>query len=360
MSLDIIQTNVLYKCLRPYEETTRRDPRRPDDGRHRLGGLRALPTVSPRAHRHRHHQRRRSSARRSPGGSRSSLVKEGDTVKKEQLDRRHRARTSCAPTARTTRSSAEGLASQVRESEAALRYQEQQTATRSRRRRPTLARDRGAADGGRRRDLENARLTFDAHAESRAEADRLAAGARSGAHRVRRRRRRRSTRSNGRSTRSGRRSRWRASNAEQVAMRRSQLQTNEQQQAAAAAQRAKADVRLALHRDPRADRRHRRRARGARRAKSSTAGQPIVTLINPDDLWVRADVEETYIDRVRIGDKLTVRLPSGRRARGHGVLSRRRRRLRDAARRQPHQARHQDVRDPPARATTRIAGSPSA
>ena len=40
-------------------------------------------------------------------------------------------------------------------------------------------------------------------------------------------------------------------------------------------------------------------------------GQPVVTLINPDDLWVRVDVEETYIDRMRIGDKLTVRLPSG-------------------------------------------------
>jgi len=40
-------------------------------------------------------------------------------------------------------------------------------------------------------------------------------------------------------------------------------------------------------------------------------GQPVITLINPDDLWVRANVEETYIDRVRIGDKLTVRLPSG-------------------------------------------------
>jgi HlyD family secretion protein len=36
-----------------------------------------------------------------------------------------------------------------------------------------------------------------------------------------------------------------------------------------------------------------------------------VTLINPDDLWVRADVEETYIDRVRIGDHIPVRLPSG-------------------------------------------------
>ena len=40
-------------------------------------------------------------------------------------------------------------------------------------------------------------------------------------------------------------------------------------------------------------------------------GQPIVTLINPDDLWVRADVEESYIDRVRLGDTMTVRLPSG-------------------------------------------------
>jgi HlyD family secretion protein len=28
-------------------------------------------------------------------------------------------------------------------------------------------------------------------------------------------------------------------------------------------------------------------------------------------LWVRIDVEETYIDRVRIGDVLPVRLPSG-------------------------------------------------
>ena len=36
-----------------------------------------------------------------------------------------------------------------------------------------------------------------------------------------------------------------------------------------------------------------------------------MTLINPDDLWIRADVEETYIDRVKNGGRLTVRLPSG-------------------------------------------------
>jgi HlyD family secretion protein len=99
-------------------------------------------------------------------------------------------------------------------------------------------------------------------------------------------------------------------NAEQVSMRRSQLETTEGQQAAADAQRAKADVRLAyaeLHApisgivDVLA----------ARAGEFVDAGQPVVTLINPDDLWVRVDVEETYIDRVRIGDRRTVRLPSG-------------------------------------------------
>jgi HlyD family secretion protein len=51
--------------------------------------------------------------------------------------------------------------------------------------------------------------------------------------------------------------------------------------------------------------------RAALEGEVVNAGQPIVTLINPDNLWVRADVEESYIDRVRLGDKLTVRLPSG-------------------------------------------------
>ena len=40
-------------------------------------------------------------------------------------------------------------------------------------------------------------------------------------------------------------------------------------------------------------------------------GQAIVTLINPDSLWVRADVEESYIDRIHLGQKLSVTLPSG-------------------------------------------------
>jgi HlyD family secretion protein len=98
--------------------------------------------------------------------------------------------------------------------------------------------------------------------------------------------------------------------AEQVAMRRSQVFTNRQQQAAAAAQRAKADVRLAYTEikapiDGVVD------VTAALQGEVVTPGQPVVTIINPDDLWVRVDIEETYIDRVRNGATLMVRLPSG-------------------------------------------------
>ncbi|HEY1305167.1 MAG TPA: efflux RND transporter periplasmic adaptor subunit [Vicinamibacterales bacterium] len=98
--------------------------------------------------------------------------------------------------------------------------------------------------------------------------------------------------------------------AEQIAMRRSQVMSSKQQQAAAAAQRAKADVRLAYTEikapiDGIVD------VRAALQGEVVTPGQPVVTIINPDDLWIRIDIEETYIDRVRVGDTLTVRLPSG-------------------------------------------------
>ena len=98
--------------------------------------------------------------------------------------------------------------------------------------------------------------------------------------------------------------------AEQVTIRRSQVLSTRQQQAAATAQRAKADVRLAyteMHApiDGVVD------VRAARNGEYVTAGQPVITIVNPDDLWVRADVEETYIDRVKVGDKMRVRLPSG-------------------------------------------------
>ncbi len=98
-------------------------------------------------------------------------------------------------------------------------------------------------------------------------------------------------------------------NLEQVGVKQGQLSANVHQRAAAAAQKTKADVRLGYTeiRSPIAgivD------VRAARAGEVVTAGQPVITLINPDDLWVRADVEETYIDRVRIGDHLQIRLPS--------------------------------------------------
>jgi len=42
-----------------------------------------------------------------------------------------------------------------------------------------------------------------------------------------------------------------------------------------------------------------------------TVGQPLITLVDPDDFWVRADVEESYIEHIRVGDTFAVRLPSG-------------------------------------------------
>jgi HlyD family secretion protein len=93
-------------------------------------------------------------------------------------------------------------------------------------------------------------------------------------------------------------------------VRRSQLAASRADLAAAAAQRDKANVRLA-YTDVRAPIAGIVDVRAARQGEVVSVGQPIVTLINPDDLWVRVDIEETYIDRVRIGDTFTVRLPSG-------------------------------------------------
>ena len=61
--------------------------------------------------------------------------------------------------------------------------------------------------------------------------------------------------------------------------------------------------------------------RAALQGEVVTPGQGIVTLIDPGRLWVRADVEETYIDRIRLGDPLPVRLPSGARRQGNGFLT---------------------------------------
>ena len=93
-------------------------------------------------------------------------------------------------------------------------------------------------------------------------------------------------------------------------MRQSQVQTSQHQLAAVGAQRTRPTCGSAYQAscppiDGIVD------VQPAREGEVVQAGQTLITLINPDDLWVRADIEETYIDRVQIGDTLTVRLPSG-------------------------------------------------
>ncbi|HXW18475.1 MAG TPA: efflux RND transporter periplasmic adaptor subunit [Candidatus Acidoferrales bacterium] len=51
--------------------------------------------------------------------------------------------------------------------------------------------------------------------------------------------------------------------------------------------------------------------RAARQGEVLAVGSPIVVIVDVDHLWVRADVEESYIDSVHFGDKMKVRLPSG-------------------------------------------------
>jgi HlyD family secretion protein len=100
------------------------------------------------------------------------------------------------------------------------------------------------------------------------------------------------------------------SNLEQVEVRRAAVESSRHQAAAAAAQQEKAKVQLG-YTEIRAPIDGIVDVRAALQGEVVNPGQAIITLINQDDLWVRADVEETYIDRIHIGDKLEVRLPSG-------------------------------------------------
>jgi HlyD family secretion protein len=51
--------------------------------------------------------------------------------------------------------------------------------------------------------------------------------------------------------------------------------------------------------------------RVAKQGEVVAQGSPIVVIVDVNHLWVRADVEESYIDSVRFGQTLHVRLPSG-------------------------------------------------
>jgi HlyD family secretion protein len=51
--------------------------------------------------------------------------------------------------------------------------------------------------------------------------------------------------------------------------------------------------------------------RVAKQGEVVSQGSPIVIVVDVDHLWVRADVEESYIDALRFGQTLHVKLPSG-------------------------------------------------
>ena len=235
------------------------------------------------------------------------LVSEGDTVAKDQLigvlspDELRQERAFYSYTA-------EGVDAQVREGEAALRWQERQNADHVAQAEANLAAaesQRVAADA----ELDNARHSLErtnrllksgvATPEQLDSAQTsYAVGQAKVAALARQVEAQRSAVALAKT------------DAEQIAVRRNQLHTYRQQSAAATAQQKKADVRLAyseLH-TPIAGTIN---VRAARAGEVVSAGQPVVTVVDPDDLWVRGDVEETYIDRIKIGDTLTVRLPSG-------------------------------------------------
>ncbi len=240
------------------------------------------------------------------------LVKEGDAVQPNQLLALLVPAELKADRAFYSQSQ-QGMAGQVRESEAALRFQEQQTAEQIRQADATLAatlaqrdeaaanlrnaavtlrRDTTLAKGGvlTQQDVDQARTMYDV-AKSRADALEKQIDAARAALALAK------------------------SAAEQVSAKEGALATAQRQEAAAAAQTAKADVRLG-YAELRAPVGGFVDVEAARVGEVVNPGQPVLTLLDPNAYWVRADVEETYIDRIKLGDSITVRLPSGQTRRG--------------------------------------------
>ena len=199
-------------------------------------------------------------------------------------------------------------ASQVEQAEADLKYQEEQTSNQIRQAEANLAAAEAQFAEGK-ADLENARLNFErieglfkkgvesvqnydqsrtsydaakAHVES---LDKQAQAVRAAVALAQ-------------------------ANVEQVKSRHAMLEATRHQLAASGAQKEKAQVRL-NYTEIHAPCSGIVDVRAALQGEVVNPGQAIVTLIDPDNLWVRADIEETYIDQIRLGDTLQVRLPSG-------------------------------------------------
>jgi HlyD family secretion protein len=235
------------------------------------------------------------------------LVKEGDEVEASQLAAVIAPEELAADTSYYQQNAA-GLSSQVRESEAALRLEQQQTASQIKQAQATLAAAEAQLAAAR-ADFENAQLTFTR--TTRLAQQKIASSQEADAARTARDAAQGKVDSLAKQVDAQRSAVELArANAQQVAARRSAVEAGRHMQAAAAAQQQKAAVRL-RYTEIHAPIAGIVDTRVARAGEYVTPGQPILTLINPDDLWVRVDVEETYIDRIRIGQTLAVRLPSG-------------------------------------------------
>ena len=235
------------------------------------------------------------------------LVKQGDLVRQGQLLGLIQPEEWKADMAFYA-DSEEQLAAHVTQAEADLRYQEAQTRDGTEQAEARLAAARADVTQGE-ADLENTRLNFEREralynkgvesAQAYDQARTVYAGAKAHAEALRKQ------------VQAAQAALALAqSTADQVAMRRAALDADRHQLAAASAQKEKAKVHLGyteLHApiDGIVD------VRAALPGEVVKPGQGIVTLINPDDLWVRADVEESYIDSIQLGKKMTVRLPSG-------------------------------------------------
>jgi HlyD family secretion protein len=240
------------------------------------------------------------------------LVKEGDSVKPGELVA-VLAPGELAAESEFFTHSAQGFSGQIEENAAALRYQELQTGQQIRQAQATLAAveaQKAEADAN----LENARISLkrtqtllERGATTEQELDQARTGASVAEARVA---------AVAKQVDAARAAVGLArANGEQITAKKSALASIKQQEAAAAAQAQKASVRLG-YAEIHAPIGGIVDVRAARAGEVVTAGQPILTLIDPDDLWVRVDVEETYASRLRVGDELDVHLPDGETRRG--------------------------------------------
>ena len=235
------------------------------------------------------------------------LVNEGDTVAQGQLLARIQPQEWTADVAYYVDSEQQSAA-RVAEAEAALRFQDSQTDNQVQQAEANLAAAQAQVAQGK-ADLENARLNFQRE-ESLFHSGIESAQAYDQA---------RTTYNSVKAHVDALEKQQRAAeaaialakdNADQVAAHRAALEANRHELAAMGAQKEKAKVHLD-YTEIHAPISGIVDVRAALRGEVVSPGKGIVTLIDPDNLWVRADVEETYIDLVHLGDTMTVRLPSG-------------------------------------------------